>query len=91
MASVAAKGASVILYKNKALRRYQIFACTDTTAYTLINPTVLSTKSGGPLAGAWAILHYLGDEGYLHIVDKVDRITRAGILCNTGVAVIYGA
>jgi glutamate/tyrosine decarboxylase-like PLP-dependent enzyme len=71
----AAKGASVILYKNKDLRRYQIFACTDTTAYTLINPTVLSTKSGGPLAGAWAILHYLGDEGYKHIVETVQRAT----------------
>jgi len=71
----AAKGASVILYKNKDLRRYQIFACTDTTAYTLINPTVLSTKSGGPLAGAWAILHYLGDEGYMHIVETVQRAT----------------
>ena len=71
----AAKGASVILYKNKDLRRYQIFACTDTTAYTLINPTVLSTKSGGPLAGAWAILHYLGDEGYMHIVETVQEAT----------------
>lgn len=71
----AAKGASVILYKNKALRKYQIFACTDTTAYTLINPTVLSTKSGGPLAGAWAILQYLGDEGYKHIVETVQEAT----------------
>jgi glutamate/tyrosine decarboxylase-like PLP-dependent enzyme len=51
----AAKGASVILYKNKDLRQYQIIACTDTTAYILINPTVLSTKRGGPLAGAWAM------------------------------------
>ncbi len=71
----AAKGASVILYRNKDLRRYQIFACTDTTAYTLINPTVLSTKGGGPLAGSWAILHYLGDEGYQHIVETVQEAT----------------
>jgi glutamate/tyrosine decarboxylase-like PLP-dependent enzyme len=71
----AAKGASVILYRNKAIRRYQIFACTDTTAYTLINPTVLSTKSGGPLAGAWAIMQYLGNEGYIHIVQSVQGAT----------------
>lgn len=71
----AAKGVSVIMYRNKDLRRYQIFACTDTTAYTLINPTVLSTKSGGPLAGAWAIMHYLGGEGYMHIVQSVQEAT----------------
>jgi glutamate/tyrosine decarboxylase-like PLP-dependent enzyme len=72
----AAKGASSILYRDKSLRRYQIFACTDTTAYTLINPTVLSTKSGGPLAGSWAILHYLGDEGYMKIVETVQDATQ---------------
>jgi glutamate/tyrosine decarboxylase-like PLP-dependent enzyme len=71
----AAKGASVILYRNKDLRRYQIFACTDTTAYTLINPTVLSTRGGGPLAASWAILQYLGDEGYQRIVQTVQAAT----------------
>jgi glutamate/tyrosine decarboxylase-like PLP-dependent enzyme len=58
----AAKGCSVIMYRSKDIRKYQIFACTDTTAYTLINPTVLSSKSGGPMAGAWAILNFLGEE-----------------------------
>ena len=72
----AAKGCSVVMYRDKSLRRYQIFACTDTTAYTLINPTVLSTKSGGPLAGAWAILNYLGEEGYQEIVRVVQEATQ---------------
>jgi glutamate/tyrosine decarboxylase-like PLP-dependent enzyme len=71
----AAKGASVVLYRDKSLRRYQIYASTDTTAYTLINPTILSSKSGGPLAGAWAILHYLGEDGYLRIVKEVQDAT----------------
>jgi glutamate/tyrosine decarboxylase-like PLP-dependent enzyme len=69
----AAKGASTVLYRDKELRRYQIFACTDTTAYTLINPTVLSSKSGGPLAGSWAILNFLGEEGYADIVSVVQQ------------------
>ena len=72
----AAKGASTILYRHKDIRKYQIFACTDTTAYTLINPTVLSTKSGGPMAGAWAILTYLGEEGFMHIVKTVQEATQ---------------
>jgi glutamate/tyrosine decarboxylase-like PLP-dependent enzyme len=72
----AAKGSSTVLYRNKDLRLYQIFACTDTTGYTLINPTVLSTKSGGPLAGSWAILNYLGEAGYERIVSAVQDTAR---------------
>jgi glutamate/tyrosine decarboxylase-like PLP-dependent enzyme len=72
----AAKGCSVIMYRSKDIRKYQIFACTDTTAYTLINPTVLSTKSGGPMAGAWAILNFLGEEGYKKIIKEVQEATR---------------
>jgi sphinganine-1-phosphate aldolase len=71
----AAKGCSVIMYRSKDIRKYQIFACTDTTAYTLINPTVLSTKSGGPMAGAWAILNFLGEDGYTKIVQEVQEAT----------------
>ena len=72
----SAKGASVILYRNKEIRRHQIFSCLSTTAYAIINPTVLSTKSGGPLAGAWAALNYLGQEGYLRITKEVAEATQ---------------
>ncbi len=72
----AAKGCSVIMYRSKDIRKYQIFACTDTTAYTLINPTVLSTKSGGPYAGAWAVLNFLGEEGYMRIIQTVQEAVR---------------
>ena len=72
----AAKGCSVVMYRSKDIRKYQIFACTDTTAYTLINPTVLSSKTGGPMAGAWAILNFLGEEGYKKIVKEVQEATK---------------
>jgi len=71
----AAKGCSAIMYRSREIRRYQIFACTDTTGYTLINPTMLSSKTGGPMAGAWAILNFLGEEGYKKIVQEVQDAT----------------
>lgn len=71
----AAKGCSVIMYRNKDIRKYQIFACTDTTCYTLINTTILSSKSGGPMAGAWATLNHLGLDGYSRIVEQVQQAT----------------
>lgn len=72
----AAKGASVVMYRNRDIRKYQIFACSETTGYTLINPTMLSSKSGGPMAGAWALMNYLGEEGYTRIVREVQEATR---------------
>ena len=66
----AAKGASTIVYADGDLRRHQIFAWSGWTGYSVINPTVTSTKSGGPVAGAWAILNYMGREGYKTLVRK---------------------
>ncbi|MBM4334918.1 MAG: aspartate aminotransferase family protein [Deltaproteobacteria bacterium] len=72
----AAKGASVILYRSAELRKYQMYACANWTGYTVINPTVQSTKSIGPLAAAWAVLNHFGDEGYLEIARQVLDATR---------------
>jgi len=72
----AAKGCSVIMYRSKDIRKYQMFACTETTGYTLINPTVLSSKSGAPMAGAWAVLNFLGEEGYKKIIQEVQEATQ---------------
>jgi glutamate/tyrosine decarboxylase-like PLP-dependent enzyme len=44
------KGASLVLYRNKDLRRYQIFACSNWIGYTIINNAVQSSKSGCPMA-----------------------------------------
>jgi hypothetical protein len=66
----------VILHRSKELRKYQIYACANWTGYTVINPTVQSTKSGGPLAAAWAALHFIGDDGYLEIARNVLDSTR---------------
>ncbi|MFM7308760.1 MAG: aspartate aminotransferase family protein, partial [Actinomycetota bacterium] len=35
---------------------------------------MLGTKSGGPIAAAWAVLHHLGDDGYLALT-KLARDT----------------
>ena len=72
----AAKNASALLYRDRGLRRYALFANAATTGYAVINTTVLSSKSGGPLAGAWAALHTLGEEGYIEIVREVTEATR---------------
>ncbi len=72
----AAKGASSILYKDGEMRKWQIFAWSGWTGYSVINPTVSSTKSGGPVAACWAILNHLGRDGYLALVEKCQEASQ---------------
>ena len=69
------KGASMIMYRNKELRKPQLFACAEWTGYTVINPTILSSKTGGPLAAAWATINAIGDQGYLEIARRTMSAT----------------
>jgi hypothetical protein len=72
----AAKPASILLWRNKELRKYQIFAGANWTGYSVVNPTILSTKSGGPYAACWALLHYMGEEGYMRFAQRMIDGTR---------------
>ena len=72
----AAKNTSALLYRDRDLRRFALYACAETTGYVVINTTVLSSRTGGPLAGAWAALHALGQDGYVGIVREVQQATR---------------
>jgi len=67
----AAKGASVILYRNAGLRRHQFHVYTDWPGGIYASPGMAGTRPGGPIAAAWAILNYLGEEGYLALTDMV--------------------
>ena len=58
------KGASLLLHRSAELRKSQIFASADWPGYTMLNSTMQSTKSGGPLAAAWAVVRRIGVEGY---------------------------
>jgi sphinganine-1-phosphate aldolase len=70
------KNASVILYRNRDLRKFAWFICSSTTEYVVINATTQSSRTGGPIAAAWAIFRYLGEEGYQDIVRRSQDATR---------------
>lgn len=72
----AAKGASVVLYRNQALRRHQFFVYTDWPGGIYASPTMTGTRPGGAIAAAWAIMNSLGEEGYLALADTVMKTTR---------------
>lgn len=87
----ADKGASVVLYRDAGLRRYQYFAHAGWPGYPVVNPTVQGTKSGGLLAQAWAVLRYVGEDGYTALAARVaeasDRLL-AGLRGIDGVRIL---
>jgi sphinganine-1-phosphate aldolase len=70
------KGASVVLYRDKGLRKHQIYACAEWTGYTIVNAAVQSSKSGGPLAAAWATMMCMGEDGYLGLTKAMRDATK---------------
>ena len=77
----APKGASLLLHRTPELRRPQYFSSAAWPGYTMLNSTMQSTRSGGPVAGAWAVVQQIGDAGYLEltatVLDGVDRVVAA--------------
>lgn len=63
----APKGVSILLHRDPELRKPQYFAHADWPGYTMINPVIASTRSGGPIAAAYATLRHLGEDGYLRL------------------------
>jgi glutamate/tyrosine decarboxylase-like PLP-dependent enzyme len=76
------KGTSVLLHASAELRRPQFFASANWPGYTMLNSTIQSTRSGGPLAAAWVVLRHIGDHGYRTLAERTltaVRTLRAGI------------
>ena len=67
----AAKGASVVLYRDEAAFRNQAFVFEDWSRGRYETQSLVGTRAGGAIAAAWAVMNYLGEEGYL---DKTRRI-----------------
>jgi glutamate/tyrosine decarboxylase-like PLP-dependent enzyme len=83
----AAKGASTVLYRHEELRSYQPFSFADWPNGPMVTPTFAGTRPGGAIAAAWAVLHYLGEEGYCAKAETIMR-TRQGI--ESGIKAIDG-
>ena len=86
-----AKGASTFLLCKDSLRKYQIFEFDEWSRGHYASPTVPGTRPGGPIAAAWAVLNYLGRDGYLRIAaelfDAIDRLKK-GIRSINGLSII---
>ncbi len=83
----SAKGASVVLYRNMDYLKHQFFVYTEWPGGIFISPALLGTRSGGPIAAAWAAMQALGVNGYTEQARIVMEATRK---LTEGIAAIPG-
>lgn len=87
----APKGVSVILHRTKQSRKYQTFVFGDWLGGFYASPNMQGTRSGLPMACAWAVMQHLGVDGYVELTRQTllnaDTL-RAGIAAIDGVRVL---
>jgi glutamate/tyrosine decarboxylase-like PLP-dependent enzyme len=87
----APKGVSVIVHRTKQLRTHQTFVFDAWLGGFYASPNLQGTRSGLPMAAAWAVMQHLGVDGYVEltrgVLDAADRM-RAGIGAIDGVRVL---
>jgi len=64
------KGGSTALYRNAELREYQFFVYTDWPGGIYATPSMSGARPGGTIASAWAMMHYLGQAGFMERADR---------------------
>jgi sphinganine-1-phosphate aldolase len=69
----ALKGSSVLLYRDKDLRKRQYFTYPDWPGGLYVSPGFAGSRSGGILASTWAALVATGESGYLAAADAIVR------------------
>jgi sphinganine-1-phosphate aldolase len=65
------KGASIILYKNKDLMKYQYFIDENWTGGIYATPTIFGSRNGNIVAHTWMTLMYIGMNGYKGNYEKI--------------------
>ncbi len=70
------KGASVVLYRTMDLLKHQFYITTDFPGGIYVSPTILGSRSGGPIAAAWAGMKHLGESGYLKVATRLMQGTK---------------
>jgi len=66
-----AKGASVMLLSDSAYRKHLVFEFDNWPRGKYAAPTFTGTRPGGAIAAAWAVLRYLGIDGYTRIARQL--------------------
>jgi glutamate/tyrosine decarboxylase-like PLP-dependent enzyme len=86
------KGASVVLHRDGShLKQYQLFMYSDWPGGLYGSFSMAGARPAAPIAAAWAIMRYLGEDGYLRLAGDLVSTTskiRSAIDATEGLRVI---
>lgn len=71
----AAKGASIILYRNMDYLEHQFFIDQNWPGGVFLSHGLLGTRPGGAIAAAWAAMMAIGRDGYRELARKTIETT----------------
>lgn len=71
----SAKGASIIVYRNRELRQYQFFSYTGWPGGLYGSPAAAGSRPGGIIAAAWASMLAMGQNGYTELARDLMQTT----------------
>eukprot|EP00049_Salpingoeca_infusionum_P003815 m.71156 g.71156 ORF g.71156 m.71156 type:complete len:547 (-) comp12283_c0_seq1:281-1921(-) len=86
------KGCSFVLFRNKSMRKYMVYAYSQWPGGLFASPGMSGTRPGGIIAATWASLMALGEDGYLKfarvvmeatnkMVDGISEIAELELVC----------
>lgn len=78
----ASKGASTVFFRSAELKEFMTFDAGPWPLGRMVTPTLAGTRPGGAIAAAWAVIHFLGVEGYR---EKQRAVTEARAKIEAGV------
>lgn len=64
-----AKGASLLIFRDEAMKQLERFEFSGWPRGTYATPTFLGSRPAGSIASAWAVMRHLGLEGYLKATE----------------------
>jgi sphinganine-1-phosphate aldolase len=71
-----AQGSAVLLYRDAATHRHQGFVHSAWPMGAWSNGALLTSRPGSALAASWAVMNFLGEDGYLRLTDRLIKTTR---------------
>ncbi len=83
----AYRGCSILLLADPELQEWQEFAVSNWNAGDYHSKNLAGSRNAGPIASAWAVINYLGREGFLEVTR--DIISGRKALCR-GIRAIPG-
>jgi len=70
------KGTSVIMYRSPELRKFQYYLNAEWPGGVYASPSISGSRPGALIAGTWAAMQYMGENGYLDSCRTIVKTTR---------------